>query len=332
MLTRTPEDLRHRRGLGSATTGLLTLGATRGSLQEQVPARTRIDGIDPAEVTGMPSRRTIVSRVLLTAFMALALVAFPASVEARETAVSADSEGVAVQFRAARGAGSNASSWCADEFESLKDDVCYINGRKSERSSDRRTLVIWLHGVIAKGTNWSHNHQRMLARVAKYGSVEMLFPRGELGPSVYAWPGTVAAQEKSEQELINQWMAAKSVLEKREDRKFDDVFVFGFSSGAYFTSSLAMRGRLDVDGYAVFAGGQSMPAAATPASHFAPVFVGVCANDSTTAAHSRAFAGALATAGIPRMVSEQKVGHDLSEVHFLQALSFLRSKAKPRVV
>ena len=209
----------------------------------------------------------------------------------------------------------------------MKDDVCYIDGRGK---GQRKTLVIWLHGVIAKGTNWSHNHQHMLARVAKYTNVEMLFPKGELGPSLYAWPGTAAAQEKSEQALIDQWMTAKTALEKREKRKFDEVFVFGFSSGAYFTSSLAMRGRVDVDGYATFAGGQSQQVSPTATEHFAPVFVGVCANDRTTAAHSRAFAGSLATAGIPRMVSEQKIGHDLSEVHFIQALSFLRSKVKAK--
>lgn len=276
----------------------------------------------------MPSRRTIVSRVVLAMLMALALVAFPASVQAHETVGSAASEN-ALHFHAARATATSGSKWCADEFESLEDDVCYIDGHKTERA--HRTLVIWLHGVIAKGTNWSHNHQRMLARVAKYTNVEMLFPRGELGPSLYAWPGTALAQDKSEQGLIDQWMTAKASLEKRSGRKFDEVFVFGFSSGAYFTSSLAMRGRLDVDGYAVFAGGQPMQAAATPALHFSPVFVGVCANDSTTAAHARAFAGSLAGAGIARMVSEQHVGHDLSEVHFIQALAFLRSKAKPRV-
>jgi predicted esterase len=119
-------------------------------------------------------------------------------------------------------------------------------------------------------------------------------------------------------------MTAKNILEKRGGRPFEDVFVMGFSSGAYFASSLAMRGKLDVDGYAVFAGGQPMPAPREPEVRRAPVFVGVCANDTTTAAHSRAFAGSLAAAGIPRMVLEQNVGHDLSDVHLVSALGFLR--------
>ncbi|MBX3226513.1 MAG: hypothetical protein KIT84_32370 [Labilithrix sp.] len=216
-----------------------------------------------------------------------------------------------------------AHAWCGEGTEALPSDVCYIDGRGT---SGRRTLVIWLHGVIAKDTNWSHNHEKMLARVAKATGIEMLFPKGVLGDKLYAWPGTAEAQAKNEAALIEQWMTAKALLEKRDDKKFDETFIFGFSSGAYFASSLAMRGRADVDGYAVFAGGQPMAKAATPAARFAPVYVGVCANDSTTVTHSRAFASSLAAAGIPRMVSEQKVGHDLSPTHFLGALAFLRSK------
>src|SRR6201999_802608 len=103
-------------------------------------------------------------------------------------------------------------------------------------------------------------------------------------------------QAEHEEALIEQWMTSKTILEQRENKRFDNVFIFGFSSGAYFASSLAMRGRVDVNGYAVLCGGQPMQPAQTPAAHFAPVFVGVCAEDETTAAHSRTYAGSLAAA------------------------------------
>jgi predicted esterase len=220
------------------------------------------------------------------------------------------------------------AQWCGADSEALGNDVCYLDGRKQ---GARRTLVIWLHGVIAKNTNWSWSHQRMLKRIAKQHGIEMLFPHGTAAETHYGWPGTVDAQEKSEQALIDQWMAAKTLLEKRDNRQFDEVFVYGFSSGAYFASSLAMRGRVDVDGYAVLAGGQPMPSRASAAEHFAPVFVGVCTNDKTTASHSRAFAASLANAGITRRVSEDKIGHDVSELHFAQALVFLRGQVKAKV-
>ena len=219
---------------------------------------------------------------------------------------------------------SAATTWCADGYEALPSDVCHIDGRGA---SGRKTLVIWLHGVIGKDTSWSHNHEKMLARLAKATGIEILFPKGVLGEQVYAWPGTADAQAKNEAALIEQWMAAKTLLEKRENKSFDETFVFGFSSGAYFASSLAARGRLDVDGYGVFAGGQPMAAAKQPVARFAPVYVGVCANDPTgTAPHARAFAGTLAAAGIARQVVEQPVGHDLSATHFVGALAYLRSK------
>lgn len=259
----------------------------------------------------MERRPSFGLRILLAAFVAFAALIVPTTSRADDKAPKTP------------------APWCGAESEAMAGDVCYVDGRA--KAGTRRTLVIWLHGVIAKNTNWSWNHQHMLRRIAKQHGVELLFPRGVAGDGLYAWPGTRESQEKNEQALIDQWMTAKSLLEKRDGRPFDEVFIFGFSSGAYFASSLAMRGRVDVDGYAVFAGGQPMPAQATPAFHFAPVFVGVCGNDETTAAHSRAFAGSLAGAGIARMVSEQKVGHDLSEVHFAQALGYLRSKAKAHV-
>src|SRR5260221_946674 len=92
-------------------------------------------------------------------------------------------------------------AWCAAEFDALPNDVCHIDGRKSKDGA-HRTLVIWLHGVIGVSTNWSQNHEKMLARVAKYNDVEVIFPKGIAADGVYMWPGTADSQEKNEQKLI----------------------------------------------------------------------------------------------------------------------------------
>jgi predicted esterase len=260
----------------------------------------------------MLTRSPWLSRLLLVASIGpLALLA-PATSEAKEPAAKP----------------SGPQPWCAPEVETLPGDVCYLDGGRTEA---RRTLVIFLHGAIAKNTTWSWNHERGLVRLAKGHHVEVIFPRSPLTEPGYVWPGTLQAQQQVEQQLIDQWMEAKRVLEKRDGRPFDEVFVMGFSSGAYFTSSLAMRGRLDVDGYAVFAGGQPMAAPASPVERRSPVFVGVCTEDPTTVAHSRAFAASLTSAGIPRAVNEQPVGHGLSHVHFSSALAYLRHTTRPRV-
>jgi predicted esterase len=218
--------------------------------------------------------------------------------------------------------------FCAPEVEALPGEICYLDGGSQP---SRRTLVIFLHGAIAKNTTWSWNHERGILRLAKAAKIEVIFPRSPEADVGYVWPGSLEAQERLEQDILDGWNAAKRSLEQRGGRPFDEVFVMGFSSGAYFASSLAMRGRADVDGYAVFAGGQAMGARRTPIQRWSPVFVGVCADDETTAAHSRSFAGALSAAGIPRAVNEQHVGHGLSHVHFNSALGYLRHAAKARL-
>lgn len=215
-------------------------------------------------------------------------------------------------------------AWCADDYETLPNGLCHIDGGQKD---GRRTLVIFLHGAIAKDVDWQWMQERALARQAKQSKFEAVFARAPLGAGGYVWPGTVAAQETSEQDLIDQWNGARAFLEKRNEKKYDEVFLMGFSSGAYFVSALALRGRVKFDGYAVFAGGAGGQAAADVAVK-APVYVGVCADDGQTANHSRAFGGALAARGWPSRVDEQKVGHMFSDIHVAHAVAYLRGAKK----
>ena len=216
--------------------------------------------------------------------------------------------------------------WCAEPFETLPNGLCHIDG--GQRDGGRRTLVIFLHGAIAKDVDWQWLQERALARQAKQNEFEAIFARAPLGPNGYVWPGTASAQESSEQELIDGWNAARAFLEKRNGVPYDDVFLMGFSSGAYYVSSLALRGRAHFDGYATFAGGGGWHTAAD-VPFKAPVYVGVCANDRQTASHSRAFGSLLAARGWPRRVDEQKVGHMFSDIHVAHALAYLRSARRP---
>lgn len=217
-------------------------------------------------------------------------------------------------------------AWCNDEVETLPNGLCYINGGQKD---GRRTLVVFLHGAIAKDVDWQWLQERALTRQAKQSHFEAVFAKAPLGAGGYVWPGTASAQEASEQELIDGWNTARTFLEKRNERPYDDVFLMGFSSGAYFVSSLALRGRVKFDGYATFAGGAGGQAA--PDVPFkAPVYVGVCADDRQTANHSRAFGGALAARAWPSRVDEQNVGHMFSDIHVAHAITYLRGAHKPR--
>ncbi len=214
-----------------------------------------------------------------------------------------------------------APRWCAPEIEALPGDACYLDGYRAD--APQRTLVIFLGGAAAKDKTWQWNHMRGVGKLAKAIGFEAIYPKSPLTNVGYLWPGS-ATGSANEDALVDEWMNAKRELETRRGRAFDEVFVFGFSSGAYFASSLALRGKLDVDGYAVFAGGLPAGAAKAPLVKWSPVFVGVCGQDEASAPHSRAFAAVLASAGIPRALDTQPVGHGLSHVHIQHALSYLR--------
>jgi len=218
-------------------------------------------------------------------------------------------------------------AWCGEGTDTLPNGLCHIDGGQPE--SGKRTLVIFLHGMIAKDVDWQWLQERALTRQAKGSKFEAVFARAPLMPGGYIWPGSKEAQEQHEQSLIDGWAEAKAHLEKKNG-KYDEVFLMGFSSGAYFTSSLILRSRVQFDGYAVFAGGAGFGASASASAEHdtkkPPVYVGVCADDKQTADHSRAFGGVLAARGFPNRVDEQKVGHMFSDIHVLHALTYLRAQ------
>ena len=54
-------------------------------------------------------------------------------------------------------------AWCNDEVETLPNGLCYIDGGAKD---GRRSLVIFLHGAIAKGVDWQWLQERALTRQA----------------------------------------------------------------------------------------------------------------------------------------------------------------------
>jgi predicted esterase len=99
----------------------------------------------------------------------------------------------------------------------------------------------------------------------------------------WTWPNGVAAQAENEKPILDEWARAKALLEEKSGKPFERVWVFGFSNGAYYATSLALRGRLSatdavvhVDGFASFAGGSGeayLERAAKAASTRTPLFV-----------------------------------------------------------
>ncbi|UQA62848.1 alpha/beta hydrolase [Polyangium aurulentum] len=220
--------------------------------------------------------------------------------------------------------------WCAPELDALPGEVCSFVPAKE--SAGPRTLVIYLHGVIQPDSGWQWTQQRGAARVgAKYG-FSVLMPRGRrgIGPKTmedwWTWPTAASAQKTHEDAMIAEWDAARAELERRTGKRFERVYVFGFSNGAYYATSLAMRGRLPVSGYGVFAGGSGatyLERAGAQTKQRAPIFVGWGGKDK---AHrdQEALVRMLRKLKWPsKSLGQKRAGHAMTDDQVAQAVAFL---------
>lgn len=224
-----------------------------------------------------------------------------------------------------------APSWCAPDLEVLGDGVCFSPAPTGEASP--KTLVIFLHSLVGAGSNWQWEQQRMVSRHGQSHGYSVLMPRGRLGigpgrtRDVYAWPGSPATQKLYEDSVLGEWDHYRAGLERRYGA-FEEVFVFGFSNGAYYATTLAMRGRLAIDGYGVFAGGSGSKyhrILGEQTSLRAPVFVGYGTKDPD---HPRqqALVELLSDLHWAHHSLGARVGHLVTDGQLSAAISFLRAR------
>jgi len=228
--------------------------------------------------------------------------------------------------------------WCvqSEGIEALTPTVCHYSPAPPERAPD--TLVIFLHGLTKLGTTWQWNGQRGLARAAKAHGFEVITPRGRLGAgsSKYAdhwnWPSSAEGQNTLETEMLAEWKAAQELLEKRNGRPFARVWVWGFSAGAYYATSLALRGRLPVAGYAVFAGGgapKGVERWAKGTRPKPPIYVGYGHKDRARKDPARLGRALKAMSWKSLVVGRTGVGHSMTDAQVREAVAFLAGKAPP---
>jgi predicted esterase len=225
--------------------------------------------------------------------------------------------------------GAAATRWCADELVDLGDGTCVFEGEPP--AGEPRTLVIFLHGVIKPDTTWQWAQQRGIVRHAKRFGFTAVMPRGRrgLGPKDmedwWTWPTSAKKQEAVEADVLATWDASRKLLEAKGGARFERVYVAGFSNGAYYASSLALRGRLDVDGYAIFAGGSApkyLKSAAARVKTRPPVFVGYGTKDAA-GRDAKKLADALRALGWKSRVMPRDVGHTITDSQFEAAWKFL---------
>jgi predicted esterase len=219
--------------------------------------------------------------------------------------------------------------WCAPELVALGEGTCFFAPPTSKPGSPR-VLVIFLHGLVGEGSSWQWEQQRLMVRTAEAYGLHALMPRGRLGigpgrdPAVRAWPNSKTAQEAVEVSVLAEISETRRAVELQRG-KFDKVLVFGFSNGAYYATSLALRGKLDIDGYGVFAGGSgnrfdALLAAST--ERRVPIFVGYGTRDPD---HRRQkdLVALLRKQGWRHRAKAAKVGHTVTDEQIRGALAFL---------
>lgn len=267
----------------------------------------------------------ITASLLALSRLALAQAAAPLPALPSPTPASASDAAIA-------GSEPTDAPWCFDgeSIEALTPTLCHFSPAPPEAAPD--TLVIFLHGVTKLGTTWQWSGQRGLARAARANGFEVIMPRGRLGAGSakfadhWNWPSSAEGQRTVESEVIDEWLAAKQTLERRNGKPFRRVYVFGFSAGAYYAASLALRGRLTVDGYGVFAGGgapKGVERWAKGTRPKPPIYVGYGFKDRAYRDPQR-LGRALGRMGWKhRVVGRRQVGHSMTDAQIREALGFL---------
>jgi len=232
-------------------------------------------------------------------------------------------------------AGEPEDVWCPAGVEMLPGTICAVLPDRV-RSDPEPTLVIFLHGVTDVGSGWQIALIQGMSRYAEHQNFALLAPRAPRQPArngqaeAYAWR-TSNLSPGGEDALLDSWTAAKTTLESRTGRPFKQVFVMGFSSGAYYASSLALRGRLPVDGYAVFAGG-SAPYSKAMVSRVkarVPIFVGYGTKDRAGSRDARGLVAALRAVKWKHRAMAVSAGHTITTRQFTSALAYLRQENAP---
>jgi predicted esterase len=218
-------------------------------------------------------------------------------------------------------------SWCAPELETLAHEVCvYV----PQRGTPHKTVVIFLHSLVGRGTNWQWEQQRTMMQAADRHGFAVLMPRGRLGlgpggaSDVWAWPTAQRTEAAVEASLIAEWSAARAAAEKRHGA-FERELVFGFSSGAYYAASLALRNPIGAEGYAVFAGGSGSKWKAANAKSVTDrprVFVGYGTKDPSRR-DPQAYARLLKELDWPHRLDAAPVGHTVTNEQLKRAYAYL---------
>ncbi|MDX2052908.1 MAG: dienelactone hydrolase family protein [Polyangiaceae bacterium] len=219
---------------------------------------------------------------------------------------------------------------CAPGLSEVGHATCSFDPKLGDKN---RTvpLVIFLHGLMPGDEAARHGWQSYVRDIAQHAGFAVLVPSGRLGagpgrdPNIMAWPTSERARAEHEATVLEDWAKARETFEAERGKKFTKVFVFGFSNGAYYATSLAARARLAVNGYAVFGGGSGASYLRRQAAQVKlkpPMFVGIGKHDGARK-DARSLAQMLKRLAWPHRFRESQGGHNVTPAQAKEAVQYL---------
>ena len=210
-------------------------------------------------------------------------------------------------------------------WRGLDEGTCYLVPDGWSGRTPRR-LLIYLSGIVppVARSPQKENVQRVVAAAARRAGAVALLPRGRrgIGPrdarDWWAWPTSASDYAAHAETMVADWAAARAKLEAALGT-FDRTYLAGSSSGAYFLTALALRGDVEMDGYAAASGGApGLGAPRAAGAKKSPFYVGYASGDRTNAG-PKALGELLRAEGWPVRVEQHPGGHGAREVYLDEA-------------
>ncbi len=320
-------------GRQAEAAGILA-GSGRATLRDSMSLRCRRLLLPPLLVAGCTSGGTDARSSRDIAATQPVPDAAPPVVAVETLPDGVDSSSVAAPVQAVPSAPPNAvpsgaaveTSWCKEGFADLDDGSCYL---VPERVGEPRSLLIYLHGVIAPQGDTQRIVQGIVASHARSRGYVAYMPRGRrgIGPGPtkdwWSWPTTAEHHRRHAAAMVQRWNEAKSSLERLTGAPFARTWLAGSSNGAFFATVLALNGEFEADGFGAMSGGsrEGRSVARSRAQRRAPFYVGYGTYDDLKP-HPISLGELLREAGWPHRVAVHPTGHGAREVYLEEAVDF----------
>ncbi len=219
---------------------------------------------------------------------------------------------------------------CAEGLEPVAADGCFARAKGEPEGA---TLLLYLHGRFQPGTPGEAQERERQKRVAKMATArgfDVLELRAALGGCAgdpqfkdwACWPSNERVADRGPS-YVDAWQPAIAEADARG--RHPRRVVFGFSSGAFFSALVALRGLYPADAFVVAHGGGVEP---VKAQGEMPPLLLLSADDDISQGWMITLGDELDREGWPHDAYARGGGHELTEADIAVSLTFLERAAR----